>query len=178
MSIIGWIRCGDKAACGGTVIEGDMTTDSYGKPLAYVGARMACRKNCVIVEGHPLVSFNGKMLAHHGHRTSHGCPLLSTLNGVHGWGSDSSEPIATDYFQNADGQWAPKVEDAQYDEQAQLTSPPIEGVPYYIETRDGRVFSGTIGKGGLLPRIDTYGEDEYTVLWGDEALAKFSEEQA
>lgn len=59
-----------------------------------------------------------------------------------------------------------------YDEQPRLMAPPIEGVPYYIETMDGRTFSGRVGAGGLLPRIDTHGEDEYTVLWGDEALAR------
>lgn len=41
---------------------------------------------------------------------------------------------------------------------------------------DGRVFSGRIGPDGLLPRVDTFGEDEYTVLWGDDALAKLQEE--
>jgi hypothetical protein len=37
-------------------------------------------------------------------------------------------------------------------------------VPYFIETRDGRKFQGRTGTGGLLPRIDTYGEDDYTLL--------------
>jgi uncharacterized Zn-binding protein involved in type VI secretion len=62
-----------------------------------------------------------------------------------------------------------------YDEQPRLLAPPIEGVPYFIETTDGRTFSGRAGPGGLLPRIDTPGEDEYTVLWGDEALTKIAE---
>jgi uncharacterized Zn-binding protein involved in type VI secretion len=64
------------------------------------------------------------------------------------------------------------AERAIYNEQPRLVAPPIEGVPYFIETPDGRTFSGRTGSGGLLPRIDTHGEDEYTVLWGDEALAK------
>ena len=33
-------------------------------------------------------------------------------------------------------------------------------------------FPGRADAHGLLPRIDTDGEDEYTVYWGDEALAK------
>lgn len=45
-------------------------------------------------------------------------------------------------------------------------------MPYYVETMDGRTFSGCAGLDGVLPRIDTYGEDEYTVYWGDDALAK------
>ncbi|MCL1620494.1 PAAR domain-containing protein [Ralstonia pseudosolanacearum] len=77
MKLIGWIRHGDKAACGGTVIEGNLTTNSHGRSLAYVGAHMACPKGCVIVEGHPFVTFDGKMTPHHGHRTSYGCPLIT-----------------------------------------------------------------------------------------------------
>jgi hypothetical protein len=64
-----------------------------------------------------------------------------------------------------------------YDEQPRLVAPPIEGVPYFIETTDGRTFSGRTGPGGLLPRIETHGEDDYTVLWGDMALAKIAEHE-
>jgi uncharacterized Zn-binding protein involved in type VI secretion len=67
---------------------------------------------------------------------------------------------------------------ATYDERTRLIATPIEGVPYYIETMDGRTFSGRTGADGLLPRIDTHGENEYTVYWGDEALAKIKEGQA
>jgi hypothetical protein len=59
-----------------------------------------------------------------------------------------------------------------YDEQAQLVSAPIAGVPYYIETADGQKFFGRTGANGLLPRIDTDAEAHYTVHWGDEALAR------
>ena len=37
---------------------------------------------------------------------------------------------------------------------------------------DGRKFSGTIGADGQLPRIDTFGEDEYAIYWGGEAINK------
>lgn len=57
-----------------------------------------------------------------------------------------------------------------YDEQPQLVGPPIEGVPYFIATLDGRTFSGRTGPGGLLPRVTTEGEGEYHVYWGDEGL--------
>jgi uncharacterized Zn-binding protein involved in type VI secretion len=57
-----------------------------------------------------------------------------------------------------------------YDEQPRLVAPPVEGVPYFISTTDGRTFSGRAGPGGLLPRVTTEGEGEYHVYWGDEAL--------
>jgi hypothetical protein len=61
---------------------------------------------------------------------------------------------------------------AIYDEQPQLVAPPIEGLPYHIETREGRKVSGRTGPGGLLPRIVTESEGEYAVYWGDEALRR------
>jgi hypothetical protein len=65
-----------------------------------------------------------------------------------------------------------------YDEQPRLVAPPIEGVPYFIQTADGRTFTGRAGPGGLLPRVTTEDEGEYHVYWGDEALAKMTEGQA
>lgn len=176
MKIIGWIRYGDKAACGGTVVEGVPTGTSQGVPYSFQGARMACRKNCVIAEGYPLSTFDGRSQVLHGMVTSNGCPLQSTLNDIDGVGNDSGEAVAEQHFLNADGFRAgvkkPSSHQDTYDEQPNLVAPPIEGVPYFVETMDGRTFSGRTAADGLLPRIDTYGEDEYTVLWGDDALAK------
>lgn len=62
-----------------------------------------------------------------------------------------------------------------YDERPRLIAPPIDGMPYFIETQDGRTFSGRVGSDGLLPRVDTHDEAEYSVYWGDEALAQMKE---
>jgi uncharacterized protein (DUF2345 family) len=64
-----------------------------------------------------------------------------------------------------------------FDEQAELVSPPIEGIPYHIETKDGRKFSGRVGADGRLPRISTEGEEAFDIFWGDEALARIEGEQ-
>jgi hypothetical protein len=60
-----------------------------------------------------------------------------------------------------------------YDEQVQpnAVGTSLYGYPYYIETTAGNVYSGRIDSRGLLPRILTDGADQYTVYWGDEALA-------
>lgn len=86
MGILGWIRVGDKATCGGTVIEGLPNCTSHGIPLSYEGAAMACRKNCRIGEAHAAHTLpNGRHQPHHGHRTLPGmCPLISTLNDIEG----------------------------------------------------------------------------------------------
>jgi uncharacterized Zn-binding protein involved in type VI secretion len=177
MEIIGWIRERDKAACGGIVVEGDQTCISHGRAYAFQGARVACPRNCVIADGYAFSTLtNGRSQVIHGMVTSGGCPLYSTLNDVDGVGNERGDAIAERHFLNADGHWeplkAPGPLDATYDERPYLIAPPVEGVPYYIETMDGRTFSGQIGADGLLPRVDTYGEDEYKVYWGDDALAK------
>lgn len=48
-----------------------------------------------------------------------------------------------------------------------------EGYPYYIETADGRAHSGVLDASGELPRVHTGdASGDYTVYWGDEAIAK------
>ncbi len=96
-------------------------------------------------------------------------------------GNASGEAIAEKHFLNAEGVWMPIKEpeqyEAPYDEQPQLIAQAIEGVPWTVQTMDGRTFSGRAEPDGQLPRIDTYGEDEYVVYWGDEALIKMEEAQ-
>ncbi|MBN3828017.1 PAAR domain-containing protein [Burkholderia sp. Ac-20384] len=60
-----------------------------------------------------------------------------------------------------------------YDESVRAVgSGASNGYPYVIETPDGRIHSGQLDDSGYLPRIHTANESEYTVLWGDEALAR------
>jgi uncharacterized Zn-binding protein involved in type VI secretion len=95
MDIVGSIREQDRAACSGMVAEGDQFTISDGRAYAFRGARMACKKNCVIAEGYAFSTLtNGCSQVIHGMRTSGGCPLYSTLNGVDGVASESGEAIA------------------------------------------------------------------------------------
>jgi uncharacterized Zn-binding protein involved in type VI secretion len=177
MNLIGWVRLGDKAACGGEVAEGVNNCTGHGVPYSFEGALMACRNNCVIAEGFSRSTLpNGRSRVIHGMRTSGGCPLYSTLNDVDGVSNLSGDVLGEKHSLNADGEWMavkePPPHEAPYDELPHLVAPLVVGVPYFIETKDGRTFPGRTGTDGLLPRIDTYGEDEYTVYWGDEALSK------
>lgn len=43
-----------------------------------------------------------------------------------------------------------------YDEQPQLHASEIGGIPYFVETNDGRRFSGRATMEGTLPRVETY----------------------
>ncbi|TFW08737.1 PAAR domain-containing protein [Oxalobacteraceae bacterium OM1] len=107
MRLIGFIRMGDRAACGGVVCEGSPNDVSHGRPLSFQGAHMACRNpGCVIIEAHPFfTASNGRNVPLHGHITTAGCPLISTLNDVHGWTNESGEPIPLSFVQDDDGEW-------------------------------------------------------------------------
>ncbi|MFM0731540.1 PAAR domain-containing protein [Paraburkholderia sediminicola] len=60
-----------------------------------------------------------------------------------------------------------------YDEQVEPSRGTlIEGYPYFIETQDGRVFSGRLESGHRLQRVYTATPDNYTIFWGDDALAR------
>jgi len=64
-------------------------------------------------------------------------------------------------------------ESATYDEQVCVlidTTLP-QRYPYLIETNDGRIFSGRTNCNGQLPRVDTAADEDYTIYWGDDALA-------
>jgi uncharacterized Zn-binding protein involved in type VI secretion len=182
MRIIGWIREGDRAACGGLVVEGDPLCRSDGRAYSFEGARIDCPTKCVIAEGFQRRTLtNRRHAVIHGMKTSGGCPLISTINEFNGVVNETGAPVPTVFFRNAKGDWIGVCKRAQeespFDEQVKLAALPIEGIPYFIETHDGRKFSGRTGAGGLLPRIETYGEDEYAIWWGDEALARMTEGQ-
>lgn len=68
---------------------------------------------------------------------------------------------------------APSGAPSIYDEQVRCAGHgATNGYPYFIETEDGRTFPGRLENGVRLPRIQTDVASDYSVLWGDEALAR------
>ncbi|MDR9835326.1 PAAR domain-containing protein [Herbaspirillum huttiense] len=185
MKIIGWIRYGDKAACGGTVIEGDQTCRSHGRAYAFQGARVACRKDCIISDGFPRSTLtNGRAQVIHGMKTSAGCPLLSTLNEVDGVGNASGEAVTTNFYQTTQGDWLPKfgpehLTEESPDEQVRAidgkTGEPIPDLAYYIKAPDGTTYSGYTNANGLCERVTTYHPEELSVWFGEDAETKMRE---
>ena len=182
MEIIGWIRYGDKAACGGTVVEGDLSCTSYGRPYSFQGARMACRKNCVIVEEFVSSTLtNGRSQVIHGMKTSGGCPLQSTLNNIDGVGNESGHATASKFYQTTEGNWLPKYEPEHFtedspDEQVRAvdakTGEPIPDLAYFIEAPDGSTYADHTDEEGLCERVTTYQPEELTVWFGEDAQKK------
>lgn len=163
MKIIGWIRQGDKAACGGKVAEGLHTCTSRGVPYSFEGAHMACRNNCVIREGFARsILANGRSRVIHGMKTSGGCPLYSTLNGIDGVGDTSGEAISLGFTQDHAGQWvgntagvSSSVKQA-YDEQFLLLggdSRPLARTYYTAKLASGELVHGETDDEGKTQRF-------------------------
>lgn len=174
------IVVGDRTSHGGVVITGSPFSDIDGKAIARIGDKVTCPKKghggvTVIATGDVTDIIDGSPIARHGDMTACGAILISSQiltyvdeGGDSGGKADHLSQAAPSSLAQTNN----PANENSHDERPQLVAPPIEGLPYYIETKDGRTFSGRTGNDGLLPRIDTHGEDEYAVYWGDEALAK------
>jgi uncharacterized Zn-binding protein involved in type VI secretion len=156
MGIIGWIRLGDKAACGGIVVEGEARVSHEGIPFAFEGARLACRFNCTIAQAYAHYTLpNGKNAPHHGHMTSRGCPLISTANGVCGVGTGSADAAPAQFIEHEDGGWQQKPDHAEHEHRYLLrdeqSGEPLANVRYKITLASGAVVQG---------RTDAQGQTE------------------
>jgi uncharacterized Zn-binding protein involved in type VI secretion len=142
MTIRGWIREGDRAACGATVTEGDPTFSSHGQHLAFDGALMSCTKRCKVVAGANNATLpSGQRKVVHGDATSAGCPLISTLNDLHGIGADGGA-AATAFFQDPGGNWQPGKYDDRYVLRGIGSGTPLANTAYAIERESGAVEHG------------------------------------
>jgi uncharacterized Zn-binding protein involved in type VI secretion len=75
------IRQGDPTSHGGTVLEGSLMDICHGKPIAYVGHKVACPKckgTFPIIEGAMTTTFYGKGVALAGMKTACGAVLIAT----------------------------------------------------------------------------------------------------
>ena len=182
------IRQVDTTSHGGTVLEGSPFDLCMGKPISYFGHKVYCPK-CKgifpIAEGVTTTSFYGQGVAVAGMKTSCGALLIaSQFTDTVEWSTgtwqaaEQSTATAAAAAQLAPGALPPRSSSAAlegaeiYDEQTQLHASEIGGIPYFVETKDGRRFSGRATMEGIIPRVETYNEEEYIVYWGDVALAK------
>lgn len=174
------IRLGDPTSHGGAVLSATATTSMFGKQVALLGDKVSCpqkgHSNCVIIEGDPSWDIGGKPVALEGHKVSCGAVLISTMPQVErsyeGNGAVIAGSVATGLAKNSFRASTQNDAREQYDEQVHLLSPLIDGVPFFIQKPDGSTVSGRTGQNGLLDRIPSQELSEYTVYWGDEALAK------
>jgi uncharacterized Zn-binding protein involved in type VI secretion len=162
--IVGWIRKDDETGCGGKIAEGDEARTSHGRPYAFQGARVSCRKNCVIAEGYLLSTLtDGHLQVIHGMKTSGGCPCISTLNDIDGIDQAGSAaragqagaaaaavPVPATFKPGDDGEWIPvyaplKHEDCAFDQHVVVVDQdgtPLGDIPYTIVDARGAVIEG------------------------------------
>ncbi|WP_233872434.1 PAAR domain-containing protein [Paraburkholderia adhaesiva] len=174
------VRFGDPTTTGGKVhaLHDNMCDD--GKAIALHGERATCG-NCkgtwpIVGTGYRMRN-DGQPVVLQGDRVL--CPcgknrVISLSKGCFYHRIPGEEERAANAVSPANVATEPASSVAIYDEQvrAVATRASLEGYPYYIETASGDVYSGRVDSRGLLPRITTDGEDQYTVYWGDEALAQ------
>jgi uncharacterized Zn-binding protein involved in type VI secretion len=165
VKIIGWIREGDRAACGGIVAEGLSTCTGRGVPYSFQGARMACRKSCVIAEGFSRSTLsNGRNRVIHGMKTSGGCPVHSTLNDIDGVGNESGETVHLGFTQDHNDQWVGNTAGVSssvpqtYDEQFLLLDRdgrPLVDTYYTAKLASGELIRGATDDEGKTQRFYT-----------------------
>ncbi|MBN3837802.1 PAAR domain-containing protein [Burkholderia sp. Ac-20349] len=111
-----------------------------------------------------------------------GCPtppsIIALLSGE-AWCEDRLKGLGEVISSRTATGGVASIKKGAFDEQVEVktsggsTSDSPGGYPYYIETTDGRIHSGVLDATGELPRVHTGdGSGNYTVYWGDEAIAK------
>ena len=89
------------------------------------------------------------------YKSTRGCPIYSTINGIDGWedGSDSALPVRA--IQNAEGEWVEKFNEG-YDQYFHLTDDET-GKPYsnryYRMTCNGQVIEGKTDANGKTAKV-------------------------
>jgi uncharacterized Zn-binding protein involved in type VI secretion len=184
------IRLGDSTSHGGKVVSASSHMTVGGIPVARLGDKCTCPKrghnNCVIVEGDTNWTIDDIPVALEGHKISCGAVLISSSPNN---GREDSGGAAASFAQATNSAIANNAASTStstnnsevFDEQVHLNTidqPALAGLPFYVENSDGRQYSGRADAQGLLPRISTEGAEQYTVYWGDEALAKMHGDQA
>jgi uncharacterized Zn-binding protein involved in type VI secretion len=169
MNILGWIRVGDHAACGGVVVDGDSTCASHGRPLANDGARIACQKNCRGIASHGQSMLpGGKSQLVHGDKTTGGCPLISTLNDIHGIGN-SSGAGPTAFYQTDEGAWVEGKYDDRYVLRGIGSGEPLPNLAYAIERADGSVEHGVTDAQGHTHLLKQTLDAEHVRIYVEDA---------
>ncbi|APC69096.2 MULTISPECIES: PAAR domain-containing protein [Ralstonia solanacearum species complex] len=179
------------AVVGDALSSGGQITPYGGPPITFGGYQIAqiggqafcaaCKRPGIIAKsGGPYrMNFMGEG-ALDGDIVLCGCPIhphiVASLSGE-SWCDDMVEGHGKVVSNLTAAGGVASVKKGAFDEQVEATASGAvdgpEGYPYYIETADGRVHSGVLDASGMLPRIHTGDESgEYTVYWGDEAIAK------
>ncbi|WP_043173966.1 PAAR domain-containing protein [Burkholderia ambifaria] len=172
------VRDGDPTTTGGFVIAVTSTMFDNGKHVAIDGDEATCG----YCKGTFKIFGSAQRMSCHGRRVVlNGDPVLCPCgqNKVMAGGDSMifyEEGNASSIAPATDSARPPSFPPSfQYDEKIKCIArgSTLAGYPYYIETADGRTYSGCLDYSGALPRIRTMAAvGTYVVHWGDEAIAK------
>ena len=153
-SILGSICVGDKTSCGGIVATGSQVSSVNGKGIARMGDKIACKHNCVIVEGNMAEIIDGAPMALHSAATSHGCTCLSRNNDFNGDGKTAAEiatvPAAADAGIAYMSETAQLLNEDQWVEFRLVNGDdePIPDQPFELTDPSGRKIAGSLDSAG------------------------------
>jgi len=167
------IRLGDYTSHGGQVVSATGMQDVYGKPQAVVGDQCTCpipgHGPCVIAEGAPEITFNGKPTAWQGHRTSCGATLISSLAAVFRDPCSGAEGNLGRGEEAASAASQAAQQAKQYDEQFVLkdaSGTPMPDTYYTVKMPTGELRQGVTDADGKTERIVTDGAQPLDVFLG------------
>ncbi|MGA9919354.1 MAG: PAAR domain-containing protein [Paraburkholderia sp.] len=173
------VRDGDLTTTGGRVIGTSTGYTDHSKKLALDGDVATC-SNCkgthrifgtgkgisdrgrnVVVDGDSVLCPCGKNRAIVGSNPGY------FLNSSPGSPSASNAAAAIESTSSS-------LATSTFDEQVRVAAPGAarKDYPYFIKTADGQTSYGRTDADGNLPRIEAQEAIDYTVYWGDAALAK------
>ncbi|OQS47811.1 hypothetical protein B0T49_12780 [Chromobacterium violaceum] len=162
------IRIGDPTDHGGNVTSATSTTSFFGKNVAVVGDSVSCPQqghtNCVIVEGDPSWSIDGKAVALEGHKVSCGATLISTLGPV----NRSYESSKSDIVLPAMPMFlVPGETQAKFGRRFALvdteTGRPLSGRSYSVTRADGSIEKGVTDGEGYTKPVEASEAEEVSI---------------
>ncbi|ABX17068.1 PAAR domain-containing protein [Burkholderia multivorans] len=177
---------GDGLSSGGTIAPyGGPRLLVHGHQAALIGGQAfcaACKTTGIIAKaGGPYrLRFQGEVALEHDIVLC-GCstpPSIVAILAGEAWCDDRLEGLGEVVSSRTSTDGVVSLKKGAFDEQIEAAtrdsiSGGWENYPYYIETVDGRIYSGVLDARGTLPRVNTGDESHnYTVYWGDEAIAK------
>ncbi|MCA8501270.1 PAAR domain-containing protein [Burkholderia multivorans] len=177
---------GDHLSSGGTIAPyGGPRLLVHGHQAALIGGQAfcaACKTTGIIAKaGGPYrLRFQGEVALEHDIVLC-GCstpPSIVAVLAGEAWCDDRLKGLGELVSSRTSTGGVVSFKKGAFDEQIEAaTRDSISGgsgdYPYYIETTDGRIYSGVLDARGVLPRVNTGDESRnYTVYWGDEAIAK------
>ena len=162
-------RLGDPGSHGGAIITGAPTVIVNDRPMARVGDMYACPihgPNPIITGVYSVIG-QEQYVAHVGSKTACGAVILA----------GSPDTFVDDPVISGGGvQFVVTEEYFYYDEQIvaidSASGDTIPYYPYFIETSDGRTFSGRTDDEGKTPRIKTQSAEDLVAYWGEEAVIR------